>query len=209
MYPLPPPPPTPSPPLPQQFKQIDVKREAADQHLLPPELPISSKRQFGGYSKLQNSHRTNPIIWCLAIFCMIFSILLILFGIATLIIFVGLKPRTPLFDTPGASLTVVYIDSAESAQFLNSDFTFMANFSNPNRKLDITFEYLKFELYSFDTLIAAQVLEPFTQARRQTRLVTIQMISSLVYFPPNHAVELQKQMPIRAHKPTHRGLGSS
>ncbi|KAL3508323.1 hypothetical protein ACH5RR_027724 [Cinchona calisaya] len=162
-----------------------------DQHLLPPQLPHSSKRQLGGYSRLRHQSRTNPVIWCSAIICLIFSLLLIFFGVATLIIFLDIKPRTPVFDTPSASLTVVYIDSP---QFLNSDFTFTANFSNPNRKLDIRFDYLNIELYSFDTLIAARVLQPFTQRRKETRLVPVQMISSLVFLPPNHAVELQRQV---------------
>ncbi|KAL3503666.1 hypothetical protein ACH5RR_038115 [Cinchona calisaya] len=195
MLPLPPPPPY-TPPSQKQamfspLKQIVTSKNTTDQHLLPPELPHSNKRQQGGYSKLQRQRRTKPLIWCGAIFCLIFSLLLIFFGIATLIIFLDIKPRIPVFDTPSASLTVVYIDSP---QFLNSDFTFTANFSNPNRKLDITFDYLNIELYSFDTLIAARALQPFSQRRKETRLVAVQLLSSLVYLPPNHAVELQRQV---------------
>lgn len=197
MLPLPPPPPPPPPPYQKQsimltpLKQIVTSKEAMDQQLLPPELAHSSKKQLGGYLKLRRQNRTNPLIWCSAILCLIFSLLLIFFGIATLIIFLGIKPRTPAFDTPSATLTVVYIDSP---QYLNSDFTFMANFSNPNRKLDIRFDYLNIELYSFDTLIAARVLQPFTQRPKETWLVSVQMISSLVFLPPNHAVELQRQV---------------
>lgn len=194
--PLPPPPPC-TPPSQQQaaaspLKQIIItSKDSMDQHLFPSELPHSCKRQLGGYSKLQRPCRTNPLIWCGSIFCLIFSLLLIFFGIATLIIFLAIKPRIPLFDTPSASLKVVYMDSP---QFLNSDFTFTANFSNPNPKLDISFDYLSIELYSFDTRIAAQALQPFTQRRKETRLVAVQMISSLVYMPPTHAFELLRQV---------------
>lgn len=196
MLSLQPPPPPCTPPSQKQataspLKQIVTSKESMDQHLLPSGFPHSCKRQLEGYSKLQRPRRTNPLIWCGAICCLIFSLLLIFFGIATLIIFIDIKPRLPLFDTPSATLTVVYMDSP---QFLNNDFTFTANFSNPNRKLDISFDYLNIELYSFDTRIAARALQPFTQRRKETRLVAVQMISSLVYMPPTHAFELQRQV---------------
>ncbi|KAJ8542804.1 hypothetical protein K7X08_005327 [Anisodus acutangulus] len=80
---------------------------------------------------------------------------------------------------------------------MNGDFTFIENFTNPNRKLDVRFEHLDIELYFSDSLIATQVLQPFTQKQRETRLVQVHMISSLVYLPPISAFKLQKQSLIK------------
>ncbi|KVI02369.1 uncharacterized protein LOC112500982 [Cynara cardunculus var. scolymus] len=140
---------------------------------------------------LRNHHRTDPAIWCTAIICLIFSILIILFGITTLIVFLVIKPRNPVFDTNHASLNVIYFDSPGN---FNGDFTFLANFSNPNRKLNVRFEYAVLELYFANNLIANQSIKPFSQRQRETGVVKIHFISSLVYLPLNHAMELQRQV---------------
>ncbi|XP_023877188.2 uncharacterized protein At1g08160 [Quercus suber] len=108
-----------------------------------------------------------------------------------MITFLVIKPRYPLFDIPNANLNAIYFDSPE---YFNGDFTFLANFSNPNRKIDVRFEYLSVELFFSDRLIATQAIEPFTQRRGKKRLETVHFISSLVFLPQNLAVELQKQV---------------
>ncbi|KAI3897477.1 hypothetical protein MKW92_032825 [Papaver armeniacum] len=86
---------------------------------------------------LLRPRRTNPIIWCGAFLCIIFSIILI---------------------------------------YVNGDFTFLANFSNPNRKIDMRFEYLDIEL------------------KGEARPEAIHMISSEVYSPPNLSTEPRNQV---------------
>ncbi|XP_019193083.1 PREDICTED: protein YLS9-like [Ipomoea nil] len=135
--------------------------------------------------------KTNPMVWCGAIVCLIFSLFLIIFGVATLIIFLAVKPRTPAFDTPAASLNFVYLNSL---QFLNGEFSFIANFSNPNRRLNVRFESLEVELFFSDSLIATQILQPFSQREGEVKLIPVHLISSLVYLPPNHALGLQRQV---------------
>ncbi|KAG8492762.1 hypothetical protein CXB51_010470 [Gossypium anomalum] len=144
-------------------------------------------------SLLRQPHprRTNPLIWCCAIICLIFSIILILFGVATLIIFLSMRPRIPLFDTPNASLNGIYFDTPE---YFNGDFTFLANFSNPNKRIDVRFEYLVIELYFHDRLISTQAVQPFYQRSGEVRVEAVHFISSLVYLPQNLGVELQKQV---------------
>lgn len=200
---LPPPPPfTPPPPQPPSsekqarpslLKQISTSKQVENQHLLHTQKvsSYSYNTKTRDQPKLYRPRRTNPIIWCTSVLCLIFSILLILFGIATLIIFVGVKPRRPGFDIPSASLSVVYVNYPT---FLNGDLIFVANFTNPNHKMEVKFEYLDMELYFLDNLIAAQALQPFTQKRAEMRLVSVHMLTSLVYMPPNHAIELQKQV---------------
>ncbi|XP_009798502.1 uncharacterized protein At1g08160-like [Nicotiana tabacum] len=192
--PLPTPPPVPSHkrgvPKPSPMNQIVVSKHALNQPLTP-EIPFESKTKPVQYIVPRQRKRTNPGVWLVAILCMIFCLLLICFGIVTLVIFLSIKPRNPLFDTSNASLSLIYLDSP---QYMNGDFTFIANFTNPNRKLDVRFEHLDIELYFSDSLIATQVLQPFTQRRHETRLIPVHMISSLVYLPPISAFKLQKQV---------------
>ncbi|KAJ6297681.1 hypothetical protein OIU76_018901 [Salix suchowensis] len=101
------------------------------------------------------------------------------------------SPYQPLFDIPNANLNSIYFDSPE---YFNGDLTFLANFSNPNQKIYVRFEYVDIELYFSDRLIGTQALQPFTQRSRETRLESVHVISSLVYLPQNLAVELQKQV---------------
>nr|XP_043630725.1 NDR1/HIN1-like protein 6 [Erigeron canadensis] len=144
------------------------------------------------YRLLLRDHRTtDPRIWCCAIVCLIFSILVILFGLTTLIIFLVVKPKNPEFDTNHASLNVIYFDSPGN---FNGDFTFLANFSNPNRKLHVRFEYAVLQLYFDNNLIANQSIKPFSQRQKETGVVKIHFISSLVYLPLSHAMELQRQV---------------
>ncbi|XP_054797493.1 uncharacterized protein At1g08160-like [Prosopis cineraria] len=135
--------------------------------------------------------RTNPVVWFAAVLCLIFSVILIVFGIATLIIFLTVKPRNPIFDIPNASLKVVYFDSP---QYLNGDFVLLANFTNPNRKIDVRFESGDIELFFADRVISSQAIQPFTQRRRQTRLQPIHFISSLVFLPEDLGIKLQRQV---------------
>ncbi|XP_073311630.1 uncharacterized protein At1g08160 [Primulina huaijiensis] len=195
MHPLPPPPPyTPSThkqTKPSPLYQIVSSNQAKNHQGLSPEgSPYSRKLRSREQPILREPRRTNPIVWCGAILCLIFSLLLIFFGIATLIIFVAIKPRNPVFDTPVASLNAIYFDSPE---ILNGDIVFLANFSNPNRKLYVRFEYLYIELYFSENLIASQVLQPFSQNPGEARFLSVHLISSLVHLPLNLSLELQKQ----------------
>ncbi|KAL3614734.1 hypothetical protein CASFOL_041491 [Castilleja foliolosa] len=188
MHPLPPPPPyTPSSQKqtnPSHYHQIILSK----QNPKPENILLNSSKLDRPI--LRQPRKTNPLIWFGAILCLLFSLLLIFFGIATIIIFVGIKPRNPVFDTSAASLSVIYFDSPE---FLNSDLTLLANFSNPNKKLEVRFEYAFIELYFSDKLIATQILQPFSQRPGEVKLVTIRLLSSLVYLPPNVALRLQRQ----------------
>lgn len=203
MLSLPPPPPSPlpteaaPPPEKQSFpvslNQIVISKQARNPQSSSAETSNSDSKKVSKppIFKHPQPRRTNPVIWCGAILCLIFSLVLIILGIATLIIYLVIKPRNPVFDIPNANLNSIYFDSPE---YFNGDLTFLANFSNPNQKIDVRFEYVEIELYFSDRLIGTQALQPFTQRSRETRLESVHIISSLVYLPQNLAVELQKQV---------------
>lgn len=188
---------TPSSPFPQFFisKQQSMKPSplSIQQTIMTPttEFLYQNFPKTRDKLLLRNHRRTDPAIWCTAIICMIFSILVILFGITTLIFFLVVKPKTPVFDTNHASLNVIYFDSPGN---FNGDLTFIANFSNPNRKLHVRFEHAVLELYFDNNLIANQSIKPFSQREKETGVVKIHFVSSLVYLPRNHAMELQRQV---------------
>ncbi|GAB4845880.1 hypothetical protein Ancab_024884 [Ancistrocladus abbreviatus] len=138
---------------------------------------------------LHQPPRTHPLVWCCAIICLLFSLIIIFSGVATLVVFLVIKPRYPLFDIPTATLNAIYFDSPE---FFNGDFSFLANFTNPNEKIDITFEFSQIDLFYSDKLIATQAIQTFSEKTREMRLASIHMVSSLVYLPPKLAVDLLK-----------------
>ncbi|PRQ35007.1 putative Late embryogenesis abundant protein, LEA-14 [Rosa chinensis] len=155
--PLPPPPASPIPPSPllqaqkqtkpHSLNQIIIPKYAQNQGLVPDAAANHESRKSEKQPMLRppQARRTNPLIWCCAI-------------------------------------------------YFNGDFALLANFSNPNRKIDVRFEYLQMELYFSDRLIATQSLDPFTQRPREGRLEAVHLVSSLVYLPENHAVALRTQV---------------
>ncbi|XP_019460509.1 PREDICTED: uncharacterized protein LOC109360237 [Lupinus angustifolius] len=135
--------------------------------------------------------KTNPIIWCAAVLCLIFSLLLIFSGVVTLIFYLAIKPKNPIFDIPNATLNMVHFDST---QYFNGDFTLLTNFSNPNRRIDIKLESLDIVLLFSERIISSQSMKPFTQKARKSRLQTVNLISSLMFLPQDVSVKLQRQV---------------
>jgi len=191
---LPPPPPqllrhnTPNRPTP-----LSISSRQAMNHKSPrvSYSPALLARQLSKDPLLHHPRPTHPLVWCSAIICLVFCLLLISFGVATLIVFLVIKPKYPSFDITNANLNAIYFDSPEN---FNGDFTLLANFTNSNRKMKIRYEYLDVELYFGDRLIATQALQPFSQRPGEARLEVVHLISSLVYLPPNPAIELQRQV---------------
>ncbi|KAL4566933.1 hypothetical protein LXL04_031059 [Taraxacum kok-saghyz] len=177
---------------PSPISKLIVSRQATPQQSFASEFPYEHMTSKAHDRLFLGRHRhTNPAIWCSAIICLIFSLLVIFFGIATLIIFLVVKPKTPVLDTNHANLSVIYFDAPGN---FNGDFTFMANFSNPNRKLGVKFEQAVMELLFEDSLIATQSIRPFSQRPKETGVVPINFISSLVSLPANNAMELRRQV---------------
>ncbi|KAG6469237.1 NDR1/HIN1-like protein 13 [Zingiber officinale] len=155
----------------------------------PPEL--SNPLHTGKSQLLPPERRTGPLIWCAAVVCVVLTLLLILAGIVTLIVFFVIRPRSPSIDLTTASLNSIYLDSPT---YLNGDVAFLANFSNPNHKIDVVFKSLGLELYFRDRLIAVQALRPFALRTGESRLEAVRMITSEVLLPAELAEELQKQV---------------
>ncbi|KAL2332867.1 hypothetical protein Fmac_014080 [Flemingia macrophylla] len=197
------PPPPPPPPLTRISKQVscdqivlskDSKQQPIKQHSQESNAPnyiTPNSTRPPPRLRQPSFQRTNPFTWFAAVLCLIFSLVLIFFGVATLIIFLGIKPRNPTFDIPNANLNAVYFDSP---RYFNGDFTLLANITNPNRRIDVRFESLDFDLFFSGRIISTQSIQPFTQRRRETRLESLHFISSLVFLPSDIGVSLEKQV---------------
>lgn len=131
-------------------------------------------------------------MWCAAIVCFAFSVLLIVAGVVILIIFLAVKPRPPSFDTANAVLNSIYVDSP--APYFNNDMTLVANISNPNQKIDLVFRSATIELFFQDRPMAVQALPPFLQRRRQSQVLNMHLVSSRVLLPPEVAVKMVNQV---------------
>jgi hypothetical protein len=174
------------------MKLMNMKHQppALPQSLPPPVTPPPPSKII-----LKPRHRTSPAMWCAAIVCYAFSITLIVAGVAILIIFLAVKPRSPAFDAANASLNSVYVDSPA---YFNGDMTLVANISNPNQKIDTVFRSAVIKLLFRGRPIAAQALPPFMQRRGQYQVLNVHMVSSRVPLPPEVAVDLVNQ--VRSNK---------
>ncbi|PKA56693.1 hypothetical protein AXF42_Ash012823 [Apostasia shenzhenica] len=139
--------------------------------------------------------RTSPLAWFAAIFCALLWIVVILGGIAVLVVFLVFRPRNPRLDIPQATLNAAYldVDVDSNTTLLNADLTFLANFSNPNEKVDVTFSRLDIDLYFASTLVAASAVDPFAERRGESVLRNVHMVASQVALPVKDAEEWRRQ----------------
>ena len=140
----------------------------------------------------QHRHPTNkPLTWFLAVFCAILWVVIIVGGLIVLIVYLVYRPRLPRFDISAATLNAAYLDMG---YLLNADITMLANFSNPNRKVNVDFSYMYIDLYYGSTLIATQYVPPFYAIRAQSKFAYIHMVTSQVGIPLVAARRLKKQI---------------
>lgn len=135
--------------------------------------------------------RTNPLAWLIAVFCTVLWLLIILGGLAILIVYLVFRPESPRFNIQNAGLNAAYLDTG---LLLNADVTILANFSNPNKKVGVDFNYAAIQLYYGKTLVATTSIDSFSEERTESKLVDIHMISSEVRIPVKDIQQLKKQM---------------
>ncbi|KAL0004372.1 hypothetical protein SO802_011933 [Lithocarpus litseifolius] len=140
---------------------------------------------------VRHHHPNRPLTWFLAAFCAILWVVIIVGGLIVLIVYLVYRPRLPRFDISAATLNAAYLDMG---YLLNADVTMLANFSNPNRKVNVDFSYMYIDLYYGSTLIATQYVQPFKATRAQSKFAYIHMVTSQVGIPLVAARRLKKQI---------------
>ncbi|KAI0510316.1 hypothetical protein KFK09_010917 [Dendrobium nobile] len=180
-------PPTPPPSRPDQAQ---TSKPLATHHDLINNYPSHRPRL-----KPPPLKRTSPLAWFAAICCAFLWTIIILGGLAVLIIYLLFRPRNPHLDIPQATLNAAYldIDIDSNTTLLNADLTLLANFSNPNHKVDVVFTLLDLDLYFGATLVAAAALNPFAERRGESALRSVHMVASQVALPEKEAEEWRRQ----------------
>lgn len=91
----------------------------------------------------------------------------------------------------GATLNAAYLDMG---YLLNADVTILANFTNPNKKVNVNFKHIIINL-SFDGVpIATRYIDHFHVRRAQYHLANIHLVTSQVRLSPIHSQKLKKQI---------------
>ncbi|KAK1376610.1 Proline-rich receptor-like kinase [Heracleum sosnowskyi] len=149
------------------------------------------QQQQSSVQRIPPPRKTKPFTWCIAILCAIFWIIIILVGLIVLIIYLLYHPKSPKFDVAGATLNAAYLDMGF---LLNADVTFLANFTNPNKKVNVNFKHIIINLYFDGIPIATRYIDHFHVRRAQYHLANVHMVTSQVRLSPVHSQKLKKQI---------------
>ncbi|XP_075480193.1 NDR1/HIN1-like protein 13 [Primulina tabacum] len=137
------------------------------------------------------SQKTRPLAWLIAAFCALFWIIVIVGGLIILIVYLLFRPRNPKFDISAVTFNAAYLDMG---YLLNADVTLLANFSNPNTKVNVDFSYVILDLYYEKNFIATRYVEPFSLMRSETEFANVHFMVSQVRLSMGHIMELKRQM---------------
>ncbi|KAI3497658.1 hypothetical protein L1887_33113 [Cichorium endivia] len=204
----------PSPPSPSQTLPILPRSQEPGSHLpisSPVPVPVSVPgrgpphprpspvtHQGGGVPhypspslQVPPQRKTKRLTWLVAICCVFLWIIVILGGLILLIVYLAYRPRYPKFDIADASFNAAYLDLG---YLLNGDMTLLANFTNPNKKVNVEFRYMVINLYFEGTLIAARYVEPLSVSKRSYELRDVHMVSSQIPFSRRHVAQLNEQI---------------
>ncbi|CAL9069045.1 unnamed protein product, partial [Musa banksii] len=127
---------------------------------------------------------THPAFWLVGACCTLLWVAIILAGLAILIVYLVVRPKGPQLEISSANLNGAILDGGG---LLNADLSVLANFSNPNQKVDLRFGQVQLDLYFRSVLIATQGLGPFRERRREAVLRYVRMVSSSVALPADAA----------------------
>ncbi|GER47682.1 late embryogenesis abundant protein [Striga asiatica] len=180
-----PPPHRPRPPPPQHHHSPTsiAPRPPPPQH---PPKPLSPTFLRG-----PTSRPTRPMAWLVAALCALFWMIVIVAGLIILIVYLVFQPKLPRFDLSAATLNSAYLDLG---YLLNADITLLANFTNPNTKVDVDFTYIVLDVYYEKNIIVTRYVSPFSVRKRESRFADVHMVASQVKLSTLLSLELQRQM---------------
>lgn len=155
------------------------------------EQPVAQRPHKVNPIKVHSGRKTGPLTWLTAILCAILWTMIILGGLAVLIVYLVFRPKSPKFEISSVTLNGAYLDMGT---LLNADLTILANFTNPNRRIDVTFRYIAVDLYYKGTLVATQGVDRFSERAGESTLRSIHMVSSEVALTRDDAEEWRKEV---------------
>lgn len=141
--------------------------------------------------RVPQPRKTKRLTWLVAICCVLLWITIILGGLILLIVYMAFRPHYPKFDISSATLNAAYLDLG---YLLNGDMTILANFTNPNKKVNVEFRYMVMNLYFEGTLIAAKYVDPLSVSPKGYKLRDVHMVSSQIPLSRTHVAHLNQQI---------------
>ncbi|KAL2559868.1 NDR1/HIN1-like protein 13 [Forsythia ovata] len=179
---------TPPPPGPPRHHKEPTSHLPVQPHPVP---PYHHANDHGHGPRLPTNRKTKPLGWLIAAFCALFWIIIIVGGLIILIVYLVFRPRNPKFDISTVTLNAAYLDMG---YLLNADLRVLANFTNPNSKVNVDFSYVVFDLFYNDKFIATRYIEPFSVMRGEYKFADVHLVSSQVRLSLADSLYMQKQM---------------
>ena len=125
----------------------------------------------------------NPVICCSVIICLIYMVILFISPFNILITFLVINPKPPIFDISHANLSSIQIDTTIMSNMVDGEFAILANFSNPNKKLNVKIEHAFMELQLEYSLKGNKSIQPFSIRHEETEAVLIKFVFISVHLP--------------------------
>lgn len=117
--------------------------------------------------------RETPAMWCSALMCIIYAVILLISGFIILITYLVVHPKQPVFDITHANFS-----RAGSYPDVLAEFAILANFSNPNKILNLKIEHASVQLLFEDTVIGNETTQPFSIMHKETKSVVFKNLRS-------------------------------
>ncbi|GAB4857968.1 hypothetical protein Ancab_015873 [Ancistrocladus abbreviatus] len=107
---------------------------------------------------IRPQRRTNPLIWCLAIICTIFTVLVIITGIVVFVGYLAIRPKVPFVRVASAHLDYF---NFTSDGYLSTGLSIMIGAENDNKKAHASFSDFRYDLDFHGLDIARLEAAPF------------------------------------------------
>lgn len=127
--------------------------------------------------------RRSPCCCCLAWSCGILATIVVLLGIAALVLYLVLQPKSPQFSVTDAHISVFNLSatplqsapSPDAIVYLQADVTFTIQAQNPNKKIGIYYDSVDVTLFYDGASIGNGSLPAFYQGFQNTTQLELEM----------------------------------
>lgn len=178
----------------QAYKQKDFIYKTPTP--LPPDHPSYTRAR-------RRRRRRSPCCCCCAWVCSILAIIIILLGVAVLVLYLVLEPKTPQFSVTGATISTFNVTtqpilasnaSPGASLYLNADVTFVVQAQNPNKKIGIFYDAVDVTLFYEGAEIGAGSIPAFYQGHQSTASLDLRMKGEDVALTPSIGLDLQTSL---------------
>ncbi|XP_073275237.1 LOW QUALITY PROTEIN: NDR1/HIN1-like protein 12 [Primulina huaijiensis] len=111
-----------------------------------------------GHFHRTTPHTTKPLIWCVAVICVILAVAVIIAGVVLFIGYIAVRPKVPQISVTSAQLDAIYFDQAS---LLTVQVTIVINSENHNAKASSVFYGTRFGLSFRGQNIACLVADAY------------------------------------------------